>query len=447
MQAIADEDHDCGDHHQDDRKCHGLTPQLGAGWDAATLIPGPPPPTQGTSTGTWSWWPTCTGTSGVSIGTVGPGYFFDLDNDGNPGNNFGDYVAGPCNFQFCWTISVATGAACVNGAYLSMTAMITGDSETGSWGSSGCTGDPNPLLAATAQCCAADPGLPSTPAFCDNDPAVDLFTLLGGTPDVGGTWTNPNGAAFTNPFNPATGLPGVYTYTVPDVLPCLDAQATVTVTVNPLVDAGLDATTPLCMDAAPVNLFGELGGTPDATGFWLDPNNAPFSGIFDVNTHQPGIYSYVMPTGAPCVPDTSRVTVTVDPLPVAGNDASLVLCADGPITDLFALLGGTPDVGGIWSDPNGATHSGTLDPSLELSGAYRYVTYGTGACNALSDTSYVDVTIDPLPVVSFTASPMAGCDPLLVEFANTTPPNAVGNVLWTFGDGSSDTFPPCTSNT
>ncbi len=414
---------------------HGVVPLLGAGWDAASLTPGTPPATMGPSTGTWGWWPVCTGTAPTAIGPVGPGFFFDLDNDGNPGNNFGDYVNGASNWQFCWDVTVPVGAACVDGADLSMTAAVYGDSETGAWGSSGCTGDPNPIAAATAQCCQADAGSPATIDLCTNGAPVDLFLQLGGTPDPGGTWTGPGGAAFTNPFDPSTDPSGAYTYTVPDVLPCLPVQATVTVNIATAMDAGIDAPAPLCADAPPLNMFGALGGTPDPGGNWLTPGGAPFGGTFNAATDPPGVYAYVTPAVAPCVNDTALLTISVDPLPDAGGDGAIELCADEPNEVLFNLLGGSPDAGGTWIDPNNAIHSGTLDPSTELSGDYLYVVQGTGQCASLSDTAIVSATLNHMPEVAFAADPLAGCEPLVVTFENNTPTAQIGTLDWSFGDG------------
>lgn len=417
---------------------HGVTPVLGAGWDPTSLVPGTPPTTQGTSTGTWGWFASCTGTSGVSIGTVGPGFFFDLDNNGTPGDNFGDYVSGPCNFQFCWTASVPSGSACVNGTDLSMTAMITSDSETGSWGSSGCTGDPDPVAPATAQCCSADAGLPASIAVCDDGAPVDLFTQLGGTPDLGGTWTDPNGVPFTNPLDPATGSSGAYTYSVVDTMPgCTNAQAAVTVTIANALDPGTNASLALCRDAAPLDLFTVLGGSPDAGGTWTDPGGAAYSGLLDPATATQGAYVYTTNPALPCPTLSATITVSLDTIPYAGTDNTFVSCADGPVTPLFPLLGPGTDANKTWQDPSGNPFGGALDPSLEVSGNYLYISQGIGQCVQLIDTAVIAVTINPLPIVAFMVAPDSGCAPLDVNFTNLTDPAFLGgDCIWDLGDGS-----------
>jgi gliding motility-associated-like protein len=87
-----------------------------------------------------------------------------------------------------------------------------------------------------------------------------------------------------------------------------------------------------------------------------------------------------------------------------------------------------------------------LDPSLELSGEYLYLTQGADACSHLTDTAIVDITVNPLPVITFTADPDSGCHPLLVRFTNTTDPQYIGGFCtWSLGDGTTgvgdcDTF-------
>ncbi len=416
---------------------HGIVPGLGPGWDASTLTPVSAAATQGGSGGTWNWFPDCTGTAGTAIPTTGPGFFFDLDNDGVPGNNFGDFVNGPCNFQFCWSVAVASGAACVNGLDLSMTANVYGDSETGSWGASGCNGDINPVLNATVQACQADAGLPGSLSVCEDMASFDLFAQLGGTPDAGGTWTDPAGNPVSGIVDPSAAPGGTYTYTVFDAIAtCPPVSATVQVTIATNVDAGLANALTLCEDAGVLDMFAALGGTPTSGGTWAAPNGTPWGGSFTAAVDPQGSYSYTVVPAAPCLAQTTTLTLAVDPAPWAGDDASLTKCANQGSMDLFPLLTSNPDVGGGWLDPLLAPHDGIIHTATSLSGTYAYVVPGSGACTHLIDTGFVRVTINPLPRVAFVAEPDSGCHPLRVTLFNTTPAEDVGATCqWDLGDG------------
>jgi hypothetical protein len=82
----------------------GFDLTLGAGW--ASVAPQTAPANCGGngSGGQWVWRTSVTSTT-TPIVTVGPGYFFDLTTDGNPGNDFGD--SGSCTWTFCVTLTVA----------------------------------------------------------------------------------------------------------------------------------------------------------------------------------------------------------------------------------------------------------------------------------------------------------------------------------------------------
>ena len=185
---------------------HGISIAPGPGWDMSTLTPGPPPPTCGASGGTWGWYDICDGTSGTAVPPVGPGFFFDLDNDGDPGNNFGDLCSGAVDWQFCWTITTNSGAACIDGVNAGMTVNSYGDSETGSWGSAGCGGDPVGTLPAVMNCCSANAGTNGALTLCANGAVVNLATYLGGTPDPGGTWSAPGGGSTGPTLDPTVAV-------------------------------------------------------------------------------------------------------------------------------------------------------------------------------------------------------------------------------------------------
>jgi gliding motility-associated-like protein len=375
---------------------HGVAATFGPGWDMSTLVPGTPPPTCGTSGGTWGWFNSVQGTSGSNIGPQGPGFFFDLNNDGIAGNNFGDFCTGSQNWQFCWTISVVSGADCNNGLNLGMSVNSFSDSQTGSWGSVACTNDPIvPSTPAVTECCDADAGTDGTINLCSTSPPTNLATALGGTPDAGGTWTGPDGAVHPGVIVPAADLPGNYTYTVVNAGANCEAEAVVTVTIVDQPIAGTNGTVTACTSDAAFALFDLLGGTPSVGGTWSAPGGGAFSGTFDPASNPGGVYTYTVNAPPPCMPVSSTVTVTVNPTPTAGTNGAVAFCSNGQAADLFTALGGTPDAGGAWSDPAGAPFGGVYDPAVNSPGVFTYTVQGVAPCANSSAT--VTVTENLLP--------------------------------------------------
>jgi gliding motility-associated-like protein len=157
----------------------------------------------------------------------------------------------------------------------------------------------------------------SEATYCSNDPVVELFQVLGGTPQQNGTWTAPSGASFNGLFDPMSGQPGVYVYTVIGPVPCGSDQAQVTVLVTTAPDAGSDGAITLCAQDAPVDLFAQLGGTPQPMGSWTGPDGQQVDATFDPSVDPSGTYVYTVQGVAPCEPVTAEVVVTVVPPPVA----------------------------------------------------------------------------------------------------------------------------------
>ncbi|MCB0818889.1 MAG: hypothetical protein KDB77_15370, partial [Flavobacteriales bacterium] len=176
--------------------------------------------------------------------------------------------------------------------------------------------------------------------------------------------------------------------------PCADASATVTVSETTAADAGVDGTLTLCANSPATGLFAELGGTPDAGGSWTDPNGNAHSGTFDPATDVSGVYTYAITGQAPCPSDQATVTVLVEALPDAGVDALVDVCTGDPSFDLFLELGGTPDAGGDWSDPDGDPFTGPFDPAASQPGVYSYVVNGT-VCPSSQATVTVNVLQGP----------------------------------------------------
>ncbi|MCB0795480.1 MAG: hypothetical protein KDB88_12145, partial [Flavobacteriales bacterium] len=188
-----------------------------------------------------------------------------------------------------------------------------------------------------------DAGTNGTANACAGGGNIDLFAQLGGTPDAGGSWTDPNGFSHSGTYVPGTDPIGVYTYTAGTS--CLSATATVTVSASGTPDAGTNGTLDVCGTSAATSLFAQLGGTPDAGGAWSGPS-AVVGGQYDPATMAPGVYTYTVAGVAPCVDATATITVTENAAPDAGTNGTLDLCETSVAASLFAQLGGTPDAGG-----------------------------------------------------------------------------------------------------
>lgn len=77
-------------------------------------------------------------------------------------------------------------------------------------------------------------GVSTTLTVCADVPPFQLHDTLPGGPDGGGTWYDPLGNATILDFNPASSLPGTYTYVVQGNAPCVDDSATVDIAVAQL---------------------------------------------------------------------------------------------------------------------------------------------------------------------------------------------------------------------
>ncbi|HEX2616946.1 MAG TPA: hypothetical protein VHL57_05340, partial [Flavobacteriales bacterium] len=347
---------------------------------------------------------------------------------------------------------------CSNDASFSMRGQLGGTPQAGGTWSGGHADTFNPATEAsaaftytvtgTAPCTnatatltitvrtAPNAGTNGTVTLCSTDADLDLASVLGGTPDPGGTWTAPGGAAHSNQFQPGVDPAGVYTYTVAGQSPCTPASATVTVTVRTAPNAGTSSSVVKCSNAASFSLFALLGGTPQAGGQWKDPSLVNHSATFAPATDVPGLYTYVVTGQAPCANAQSTVNVTVVTAPNAGTDGTNTVCSTAPAFSLFSRLGGSPNAGGAWTDPGGtAFPSGTFTPGTSAPGIYTYTVTGTAPC--ADDVATVTVTVVQAPDAGTNGS-VTLCsnnppEPLFGHLGGT--PNSGGT--WTKPNGSS----------
>ncbi len=276
-------------------------------------------------------------------------------------------------------------------------------------------------------------GAPNATAVvaCNTNTSIDLFTTLDGTEDTGGTWNNDDsvGSLIGNNFD-ATGVAaGTYsfTYTVSALAPCIDDSETITITIEEPLSAGTDGTPlNLCSDNATVDLFAQLGGTPDIGGTW-SPALTSGTGVFDPAVDTSGTYTYTLSNS--CGTVSSDIVVTVTQAPDAGENNTATICVVNGLTDLFTFLGGTPDVLGSWS-PTLASGTGVFDPATDNAGIYTYTVTAMSPCSP-DATAQIEVIVeDTQPVVAIDANP-SFClseNPTVADLISSI--TVTGTVVW-----------------
>ncbi len=152
---------------------------------------------------------------------------------------------------------------------------------------------------------------------CATDPAIDLNTLLTGSPDMNGTWTDDNASGGLSGSTFTPGVPGTgsynFTYTVTDSCGITDTSI-VNVTVSLPPNAGTNGSGFIQDCDPPVDLLTLLNGSPMAGGVWIDLNGA---GGLTGSTYDPsnttisGNYDFAYVVSNACGSDTSLVTVQV----------------------------------------------------------------------------------------------------------------------------------------
>ncbi|WGD35450.1 gliding motility-associated C-terminal domain-containing protein [Olleya sp. YS] len=238
------------------------------------------------------------------------------------------------------------------------------------------------------------PTVNANQSFCDNATVADLTATgnsiqwyddaTGGVALADTTVLVDGENYFASQIDPVTG--------------CVSStRSEVIVTINATPNPGSPATTPIsvCNDNNAVDLNTGLDGTQDTGGVWQDDDatGALSGNILDATGLTAGTYNftYLVTATAPCVDQSTTITITVSEPLNAGIDAILDVCDDSGTTDLFTLLG-TADTGGTWS-PTLTSGTGIFDPLLDAEGTYTYSLIN--ACGI--DSADVIVTITQAP--------------------------------------------------
>lgn len=255
--------------------------------------------------------------------------------------------------------------------------------------------------------------------LCADENPIDLISLL----DVinsqtiyrgaNGVWTDENDVVIPNDFiAPAITDQQTFNfkYTTTDSGTCID-EATLSFTLYEQYKAGEGAVSEFCSDASIINLYDLLTGEKGEQGTWAGPEgySATYLGEFDPNILVSGSYVYTVPANGPCPADTATVSITVDPLPNAGEDFSSLACTSDGAVNLLDLLDSDVDMDGAFY-VNGSTTpvpNNNLDISNESTGtlSITYTVDRNDNCTADSAT----ITLSIVNVIVPTAESQTFC--------------------------------------
>ncbi len=173
-------------------------------------------------------------------------------------------------------------------------------------------------------------GEDATLRICTNDLKVNLFNILGGTPDQTGTWFGPFGyvsSGYVAEFDPEDDTlpilgPGPYVYTVPGNLGCAtSSQATVNVIIVDPVEIGEDINVSFCKRDGLVNLFSLLDRNTVRSGTFVDPIDTGAlspEGIVEFENLENGdyVFEYTIGNQAPCNISSLSINLQLIDLPI-----------------------------------------------------------------------------------------------------------------------------------
>jgi len=244
----------------------------------------------------------------------------------------------------------------------------------------------------SAQCAGTDAQLDLCTTISDPaNESISLFSLLGGNPVAGGTWTATNSRG----FNAATGMLNAqlitsggtykYTYTAPATAGCVNNKAVVTIIIGAFAGVGSQAT--VCNDSNFFNLFTAFDSNsmgPHSNGKWTNSAGVvvqPSIYIGDIDKKTTLQFTYTVPPVLECSPAEKSTTVLVTILraPKPGTPEGLNLCGTTGLAgytdlDLYDRLT-DEDSGGTWAGPgltSSTDHNVNLQELFDNSGPGTY---------------------------------------------------------------------------
>lgn len=220
----------------------------------------------------------------------------------------------------------------------------------------------------------ANSGIGTTTNFCGSQGNIDLFTLILGNYDIGGTWTetSSSGTLSGNIWNATGIISGNYQFKYKVTAPCgTTAESVYNVSVNSIPQTPVAFSNPIVCNGQSLNLLATT--IANATYSWTGPNsftaNVQNPTINSVSAANDGIYT-VKATVNGCDSGSSSVTVGMGLLP---QFTITTACSSNKITAKASPILSTFDPNTAvynWTGPNGFTATG--NPAILTNGKGQY---------------------------------------------------------------------------
>jgi len=261
---------------------------------------------------------------------------------------------------------------------------------------------------------------------------LDNVSILVPPPNIQYWWSH--GPTVQNPPTIAPTVTTTYTVYMSDGVDTVNGS--INVIVHPIPTSDFTVSSPVCVGTnSTITYTGTASSS--ATYSWGFDGGTIISGSgqgpYQVMWSTPGTHNVTLGLMEySCLSLPSSLPVVVNPNPAAPNITFTPPCL-GDNIELFADL--VTGVSYSWMGPNGytSTQQNPVISNASQANAGTYSVAITDANGCVSALNSQTVTILNLPVVSFTGTPTSGCEPLTVNFNNTTPSSTT--YAWQFGDG------------
>jgi uncharacterized repeat protein (TIGR01451 family) len=240
-------------------------------------------------------------------------------------------------------------------------------------------------------------------SLCTGTSTVLTASATGGQPPYTFSWSNGLGSGASKTVNPIATT--TYTVTVTSASGCTaTTQATVTVLVNPAVNAGADVT--ICQGSSTTLNATGTGGSAPYTFAW---SNSLGSGASKtVNPTVPTTYTVTITDFKGCTA-TDQVVVSVNTSPAANAGSDATICSGSSTTLSASATGGVTPYTFSWNNSLGTGAVKTVSPT----GNTTYTVTVTSA-QGCTGTDQVAITVLSSPAVN------AGADVTICQNNNTT---------------------------